>query len=140
MIPDNVKARLAGYLDELEPANTCLHGDLNPCNIITAQGKVYWIDLGDFGYGNPLLDFNILSHMSGYGPNPMIKHLFHMDRKMLARFYQAMDVAPVLPCQPALSSGKETPDRHQPLYRRPDVNRRLNGGQKDPTLSKLATN
>ncbi len=90
VIPGPVKERLAGYIDELEPATTCLHGDLNPCNIITAQGKVYWIDLGDFGYGNPLLDFNILSHMSGYGPNPMIKHLFHMDRKMLARFYQAM--------------------------------------------------
>ena len=90
VIPDNVKARLAGYLDELEPANTCLHGDLNPCNIITAQGKVYWIDLGDFGYGDPLLDFNILSHMSGYGPNPMLKHLFHMDRKMLTHFYQSM--------------------------------------------------
>ena len=29
--------------------------------IIMAQGKVYWIDLGDFGYGNPLLDFSILS-------------------------------------------------------------------------------
>ena len=83
VIPDHVKARLAGYLDELEPANTCLHGDLNPCNIITANGKVYWIDLGDFGYGDPLLDFNILSHMSGYGPNPLLKHLFHMDRKML---------------------------------------------------------
>ena len=79
VIPDHVKARLAGYLDELEPANTCLHGDLNPCNIITANGKVYWIDLGDFGYGDPLLDFNILSHMSGYGPNPLLKHLFHMD-------------------------------------------------------------
>ena len=139
VIPDNVKARLAGYLDELEPANTCLHGDLNPCNIITANGKVYWIDLGDFGYGDPLLDFNILSHMSGYGPNPLLKHLFHMDRKMLTHYAGAqgedvphcpdhgrkghLHVAAVLPCQPALSSGKETHDRHQPLYRRPDVNR-----------------
>lgn len=48
-LPDDVKARLIGYLDEMEPATTCLHGDINPCNIVIAQGKVYWIDLGDFG-------------------------------------------------------------------------------------------
>ena len=90
VIPDKVKERLFGYIDELEPATTCLHGDLNPCNIIMAQGKVYWIDLGDFGYGDPLLDFTILVHMSSLAPNPMVKHLFHIDRKMLARFYQSM--------------------------------------------------
>ena len=90
IIPDDIKERLSGYIDELEPATTCLHGDLNPCNIITAEGKVYWIDLGDFGYGDPLLDFSILSHMGSWGPAPMVKYLFHIDRKQLWQFYQAM--------------------------------------------------
>lgn len=89
-IPEDIKARLLGYIDDLDPATTCLHGDLNPCNIIIADGKVYWIDLGDFGYGDPLLDFCIMAHMSHLGPNPLIRHVFHMDRKSLTHFYESM--------------------------------------------------
>lgn len=89
-LPDDVKTRLIGYLDEMEPVTTCLHGDINPCNIIVAEGKVYWIDLGDFGYGDPLMDWCILAHMSKIGPNPLVRNLFHMDRKTLALYYQAM--------------------------------------------------
>lgn len=89
-MPDDIKERLLRYIDELEPATTCLHGDINPCNIVMASGKVFWIDLGDFGYGDPILDFNHLSHMSGCAPNPLLKKLFHMDRKMIAQFYDTM--------------------------------------------------
>lgn len=88
-MPEDIKARILGYIDQLEPATTCLHGDINPCNIITAQGKIYWIDLGDFGYGDPLLDFRIMEHMSLLVPNPFLKHILHMDRAMLRRFYES---------------------------------------------------
>ena len=51
-----LKSRLQSYVDELESATTCLHGDLTISNIVSAAGKDYWIDLGDFGYGDPYLD------------------------------------------------------------------------------------
>ena len=88
-IPEDIRSRVLGYIDELEPATTCLHGDINPCNLITAQGKVYWIDLGDFGYGDPLLDFCIMEHMSHLGLTPLIRHIFHIDRKTLRCYYES---------------------------------------------------
>lgn len=51
-----LKSRLQSYVDELESTTTCLHGDLTINNIVSAAGKDYWIDLGDFGYGDPYLD------------------------------------------------------------------------------------
>ena len=45
---EKLKSRLQTYVDELEPATTCLHGDLTISNIVSATGKEYWIDLGDF--------------------------------------------------------------------------------------------
>ena len=107
-IPEPIKERLIGYIDELEPATTCLHGDLNPCNIITARGKYYWIDLGDFGYGDALFDFNNMAHMSHLVPSPMLKQVFHIDRKTLYRFYTSM-------CKQYFGDRWGTPDLQEKL-------------------------
>lgn len=45
-------------LNSLEDCKTCLHGDLHAGNILDVAGKDIWIDLGDFGYGDPLLDIS----------------------------------------------------------------------------------
>ena len=107
-LPDDIKTRLLGYINQLEPVTTCLHGDLNPCNIITARGKYYWIDLGDFGYGDPLFDFNNMAHMSHLVPSPMLKQVFHIDRKTLYRFYTSV-------CKQYFGDRWGTPDLQEKL-------------------------
>lgn len=84
--PEDVKAKLNRCIDELSPATTCVHYDLHPGNVITAGGKDYWIDLGDFGYGDPDLDFGILIVFCEWTPKKVIDDLIHLTRKQCKEF------------------------------------------------------
>ena len=42
------------FVRSVPEAITCLHGDMHIGNVITDGMRDYWIDLGDFAYGNPL--------------------------------------------------------------------------------------
>ena len=48
-----------------------------------------WESFGGGGYGDPLLDFRIMEHMSLLAPNPFLRHILHIDRAMLRRFYES---------------------------------------------------
>ena len=84
--PADVKAKLHRCLDELSPSTNCLHYDLHPGNVITADGRDYWIDLGDFGYGDPDLDFGILIVMCEWTPKKVLDDLIHLTREQCREF------------------------------------------------------
>ena len=84
--PDDIKKKLNACLDEMEPASTCLHGDIHPGNVITAGGKYYWIDLGEFGYGDPELDFGSLITLCEWTPKKVLDDLLHITRKQCREF------------------------------------------------------
>ena len=50
--------KLMAVYDSLEARKTVLHGDFHPKNIMYTQenDELFFIDLGDMGYGHPLLD------------------------------------------------------------------------------------
>lgn len=50
------QAKLLRFMDDVEPMTVCNHGDLHPGNLIRCDAGTQWIDLGEFGYGNPLFD------------------------------------------------------------------------------------
>lgn len=85
-IPDDVRKLLFSYLDDMSDATTSLHCDFQPGNIIRAEGKDYWIDLGDFAYGDPDLDMTSLLLLSRFTPAAVVKYLFHISKKEMQRF------------------------------------------------------
>ena len=48
--------KLMQVYDRLEERATMLHGDYHPKNIMYMDGELLFIDMGDVGYGHPLLD------------------------------------------------------------------------------------
>lgn len=84
--PKDVKDKLNRCLDELSSSTNCLHYDLHPGNVITAGGNDYWIDLGDFGYGDPDLDFGIMIVMCEWTPKKVLDDLIHLSRTQCCEF------------------------------------------------------
>lgn len=74
------------FADGIPAATTCLHGDLQMSNVITTpDGEDLWIDLGDFGYGYPLLDVAMWYFLTKLNTEERARHLFHLGLVELAR-------------------------------------------------------
>lgn len=86
-IPDDVRAMLETIYKEFDAtASTCLHGDFHPGNLISSESGEYWIDLGSFAYGDPMLDIINLYAIGHYTPGNALKELFHIGRRSFCRF------------------------------------------------------
>lgn len=79
------KAKVLEFIDSIPKANTCLHGDMQPSNVIlTPEGEYLWIDLGDFSYGYPMLDMGMWHFLAKYNPEKISWHVFHMGMDRMA--------------------------------------------------------
>lgn len=85
---DEIKEKLRSYMSKMDHSKTCIHGDLQVGNLITADGKYYWIDLGAFGYGDPAMDLGNMYLLLYIMPPQLTKSLFHMEHKDMDRFYR----------------------------------------------------
>ena len=56
LVTEEYKERALAFIDKSPDADTCLHGDLHIGNVITDGQRSLWIDLGQFGYGEPEWD------------------------------------------------------------------------------------
>lgn len=81
------KIRIKAFIDAVPECNTCLHGDLHIGNIITDGIQNWWIDLGNFGYGNPLFDIGMFYFTAKLIPEEMINRLYHISKEQMSRFW-----------------------------------------------------
>ena len=56
LVTEEYKEHALNFIDKSPDADTCLHGDLHIGNIITDSQRNFWIDLGQFSYGEPEWD------------------------------------------------------------------------------------
>ena len=56
LVTEEYKEHALNFIDQSPDADTCLHGDLHIGNIITDGQRNFWIDLGQFSYGEPEWD------------------------------------------------------------------------------------
>jgi len=88
VLNEEQKAKITAYVDSIPEGNSCIHGDLHPGNIITDGSRNWWIDLGDFRYGNPVLDLGMFAFLV-YTSDPAIdERIFHISYAELREFWE----------------------------------------------------
>lgn len=88
VVPDEWLAFLLDFVERMPEPGTCLHGDFQLGNLIIAEGKPYWIDLGWFSQGDPLMDIGHLYMMLVENSFiPTVQELTHMSREQMLSFW-----------------------------------------------------
>ena len=86
-IPSDVKEILNGCLNSMDDVPLPVHGDFTPGNIIRSEdGTDYWIDLGEFSYGDPDIDMGSLVFIAECTPAKVVESLFHLTKKQWGKF------------------------------------------------------
>lgn len=81
--------RLASLVEEMADTATVVHGDFQPGNLILAQDKPYWIDLGWLSVGDPVIDLaHLYKMMVQDSVIPAVQDLTHMTREQMITFWQ----------------------------------------------------
>ena len=81
------KDRIGRFIADTPDADTAIHGDLQYSNAIFAGDKRYFIDLGDFCYGNRLFDLGMVYLCCCVTPEDFIKETFHMSKALATEFW-----------------------------------------------------
>lgn len=84
---DDEKKKILEFLDGVPAATTCLHGDMQLSNVITSGKDDMWIDLADFGYGNPMLDLGMWYFLANLNPEHLMQHIFHFGRETMDKVW-----------------------------------------------------
>ena len=82
------KDRIGRFIADTPDEDTAIHGDLQFSNAIFVGDKRYFIDLGDFCYGNHLFDIGMVYLCSNLSPAPFIEETFHMPKPLAIEFWR----------------------------------------------------
>lgn len=87
-LDEALKGRILDFIASVPEMDSCVHGDLHIGNVITNSEGCWWIDLGDFGWGNPLFDLGMFHFVTKCGEEEIIQRVFHMGKAMIDRVWE----------------------------------------------------
>lgn len=81
------KDRIGRFIADTPDEDTAIHGDLQFSNAIFAGDRRFFIDLGDFCWGNHLFDVGMVYLCTNLSPAPFIEETFHMPKPLAIEFW-----------------------------------------------------
>ena len=87
------KGKLENFIASVPDEDTAIHGDLQYSNAIFVGDQRYFIDLGDFCWGNHLFDIGMVYLCCYLSDEAFISETFHMPKSLAMKFWD--NFAPV---------------------------------------------
>jgi uncharacterized protein (TIGR02172 family) len=85
---DKEKKAIIDFLGSVEDTGVCNHGDLHMGNVLLTGKDSLFIDMGDFGYGNPLFDLGMVYYVSHCISPEMTDDLYHNTIDTMHAFWK----------------------------------------------------
>jgi uncharacterized protein (TIGR02172 family) len=82
------KDKLERFIASVPDEDTAVHGDLQYSNAIFAGDKRYFIDLGDFCWGNHLFDVAMVHLCCCISDEDFIRETYHMPKSLAIQFWE----------------------------------------------------
>ena len=82
------KDSLSRFIADVPDEDTAIHGDLQYSNAIFVGDKRYFIDLGDFCWGNHMFDLGMVYLCCVLSDEGFIKETFHMPKSLAIKFWE----------------------------------------------------
>ena len=82
------KDKLTRFIADTPDEDTAIHGDLQYSNAIFVGDQRYFIDLGDFCWGNHLFDVGMVYLCCCLSDEAFIQETFHMSKALAIRFWE----------------------------------------------------
>lgn len=90
LIGGKAKERLIEFVKSIPESDHLLHGDLQMGNLIMADEKPYWIDLGLATHGIPQFDLgHFYLFCNIFGKKDRVQAIAHMSDKQMVQFWNA---------------------------------------------------
>ena len=94
MIGGKTLQRIRTFVEGLEDSPTLLHGDFTFSNLIMADDKPYWIDLGHATHGLPMFDLgHFYLFCNIFGKQKRVQDIAHMTADQMIRFWNSFALA-----------------------------------------------
>ena len=87
------KSKIEKFIADTPDEDTAIHGDLQYSNAIFVGDQRYFIDLGDFCWGNHLFDIGMVYLCCYLSGEDFIQETFHMPKSVAMKFWD--NFAPV---------------------------------------------
>lgn len=81
------KGKIRKFIAVVPDEDTAIHGDLQYSNAIFVGDQRYFIDLGDFCYGNHLFDIGMVYLCCYLSDEDFIRKSFHMEKATAMKFW-----------------------------------------------------